>query len=741
MSTQLWTSVDSASIVGGVWQERASNLGILEQSRLIPTKRGRGNLYVLVETVGSFPDHEQIQQRIIGIVREYYRTPGSITAGIRHAIKAANTYLFEENLTGPREQRGVAGVTCMVLKDQDAYIGQCGPAALYHVGKARFQRLPKESTWLSSEMLQDVDIRRHPPLGLRREIEPELFHLHVREADVFVLSSRSLARLASDEEIAHAILDRGAHSVRANVENLARGQDLSLIVIEVLAADQAPVSGRDERVYAQPLPSPQPSLLTKVSSGLRRLFVTPMDEREGFEEEFDEEEEGGGPGLDIDLRAAAESAWRFLTGLGRQLAALLVRVLPDTDSDRRSRRARKGKEVAAAQLDRRWLYAALVIPILVIVLVAVTRFQHQRSLEAQFAELVGAAQEAIAAAESSPDRSAQRTLLTQAMGTLGQALELKPEAAELKAEQQGIQDWLDRLDSVYRIPYFIELQEFPDTETATAQLSRVVVHGIDVYVLDLGVGRVYKYLLNDTRDALQKLEGDPVLLRRGDQRGDVTVDELLDIAWVDAGGLRGTSNLLTVDTQGHVLMYDALLELRPFPTADTSTWRNPVAAVGYFGRVYLLDPQANHVLRYVLTNEGYDGPPSNYFPAETDVSLSSAVDVAIDGNVYILHSNGVISKYQEGSPVPFAQSNMDKSLQAPRRIFVTGFMDEGGYVYVADAGNQRIVQFSKAGEFIQQFRGRDVNDMRDLRGLFVDEEQKQLFLTDGSKLYLVALPD
>ncbi len=741
MSTQLWTSVDSASIVGGVWQETASNLGILEQSRLIPTKRGRGNLYVLVETVGSFPDHEQIQQRIIGIVREYYRTPGSITAGIRHAIKAANTYLYEENLNAPREQRGVAGVTCMVLKDQDAYVGQCGPAVLYHVGRAQFQRLPKESTWLSSEMLQDVDIRRHPPLGLRREIEPELFHLHVREADVFVLSCRSLARLATDEEIAHAVLDRGAGTVRANVENLARGQDLSIIVVEVLPADQAPVSGREESVYVQPLSSPQPSLLTKVSSGLRRMFVTSADEQEGFEEEFAEEEEAEALGLDIDLRGAAESAWRALAGLGRQLAALLVRVLPDTDSGRRPRRTRKGKEVAAAQLDRRWLYAALVIPILVIVLVAVTRFQHQRSLEAQFSELVAAAQEAIASAESSSDRSTQRTLLNQAMGTLGQALELKPEAAELRAEHQEIQEWLDRIDYVYRIPYFIELQEFPDTESAVVRLGRVVVHGIDVYVLDLGVGRVYKYLLNDTRDALQTLEGDPVLLRAGDQRGDMTVDELLDIAWVDAGGLRGTSNLLTVDTQGHVLMYDALLGLRPFPTADTSTWRNPVAAVGYFGRVYLLDPQANHVLRYVLTNEGYDGPPSDYFPEGTDVSVRSAVDVAIDGNVYVLHSDGVIAKYQEGSPVPFVQSNMDEPLEAPRSIFVTGFMDEGGYVYVADAGNQRIVQLSKAGEFIRQFRARDAKNMRDLRGLFVDEEQKQLFLTDGSKLYLVSLPD
>jgi hypothetical protein len=741
MSTRLQTSVDSLSLVNGVWQETASNLGILEQSHFIPTKRGRGNLYVLVETVGSLPDHAQVEQRIIRIVQDYYRTPGSITAGLRVAIKTANTYLFEENLNAPREQRGVAGVTCVVLKDEDAYVGQCGPAVLYQIGKGQFQRQPKDSTWLSSETLQDVDISKHPPLGLRRDIEPELSHLYVREGDVFILASTSLPKFASDDQIANATLHRGAHTVRRNLETLARGRDLSVVIIETMRADQAPLSAREEEVRLRPVTTEQGSLWTRVSSRLRGLSLPSPEGPERFETEIEEEEETESLAPVIDFRATAESAWRSLTKLGRELAALLARVLPETEPAQRTRAARRSREATPAQMDRKWLYAALLIPAFLILLVAITRFQHERSREARFRELLKTVEEAKSGAEQSSIASEQRARLAEALPVLDEALQLKPGDEGLLAEQQEIFDWLDRINRVFRIPYLVELQEFPDTESAKSELSEVIVHGIDAYVLDLGTQRVYKYLLNDTRDSFQSLEGDHVLVRKGDQRDEIVIDELLDMTWVDAGGLRGTSNLLTLDKTGHVLQYDPSLGLRPLPTADNSAWVEPVAATGYYGRLYMLDPKANHVLRYTLTNAGYEGPPGSYFPPETGVSLSNAIDMAIDGNVYILHSDGMISKYQEGTSVPFPQSNLDEPLKTPSCICLTGFMDEDGYVYVADAGNQRIVQFSKAGEFIRQLRSRDPLSLNDLRGLSVDQSDKKLFLINGRKLYVVELPE
>jgi len=80
-------------------------------------------------------------------------------------------------------------------------------------------------------------------------------------------------------------------------------------------------------------------------------------------------------------------------------------------------------------------------------------------------------------------------------------------------------------------------------------------------------------------------------------------------------------------------------------------------------------------------------------------------------------------------------------LKAPCYIFVTGSMDESGSVYVADAGNSRVVQFSKAGEFIRQLRSRDAGHMDGLRGLFVDETAKKIYLIAGNKLLQATLPD
>jgi len=738
MSTELQTNIDSLSIVDGIWQEKASNLGIVEQSRLVPTWHGRGNLYVLVETIGSFPDPARIEKRIIDIISEYYRSPGSVTAGIRAAIKAANTFLFEENLNAEREERGVVGVTCVVLKDQDAYIGQCGPALLYHVGKGQFQRLPQESTWLSSPTLQDVDISTEPPLGLRRDVEPELFHLTVRGGDVLLLASTSLAKSLQDRDVARAATQRHARDVRSALEDATEGQDLSLIVIELIGAEEAAMPEGEGEVPAVAAAGPA-TMVQRVSSGLRGLLAPSAEEPDELEEVFDEEERvvvGRRPS--IDLRSSAQSAWRFVSRLGREAAALLARVLPETEQVGGARPTRRSR-AAAKDGSRRWLYAALLIPVVVLLLVAASRFQHDRARQAEFAQLLQQVQEAQAAAESSPVAE-QRTRLTEALGFLEQAADLRPDDEQVAAKQQEIQLALDRINHVIRMPFLTLLQEFPDTETMRSQLRRVIVQGIDIYVADTGTDRVYKYLLDETSSGLQALEGDPVILRKGDQRNGTTVDELLDMAWVDAGGLRGISSLMVLDQKGHVLDYDPLIGLKPLPTADISQWQAPQAVLGYYGRLYVLDPEANRLLRYILTNEGYDGPPADYFSEESGAPLRTAVDMAIDGNVYILHANGAISKYEQGESVSFPQNNLDRPLQAPTAIYASGFMDEDGYVYVADAGNQRIVQFSKAGDFVQQFVGPEPSAMDALKGVVVDETQKKLFLLNDNKLYLWNLP-
>jgi len=751
MNAKLRTAVDSFSFVDGVLQEKSTNLGAFEPSALLPDRRGRGNLYVHVETIGGFADHALVQQEIMKVAQEYFQTSGSITAGIRTAIKLANAQVFDANLNAPREQRGVAGLTMVVLKDRDAYVGQLGPALLYHIGQGEFRRVPAESTWLSSESLEQVDTDRQPPLGLRREVEPELAHLYVRDGDALILASTVLAKLATDDEIRNAVTYRGTSSIRQSLQEVAKGDDISALVVEVLA-----VGGAEAAESVAPpatVPAERPGLWGKISSGIRESLQTrrtegeapataevaeDVEEEEGWEEEEGEETARQG----VDWREALRSIWGAVAGVGRGLAALLGRVLPEAEPGQRAKRQQARRTASpAAHEDRRWLWVAVLIPVLVLAIFALSRYQHDRARQQYLQQLRTTAQDAKTAAQMTTSPGEQRVKLAQAVAALTEFLGEVPDNAEVETERVELQNWLDRINKVSRVFYFKELKEFPDTETATSRLGTVLVQGIDVYVLDAGMNRVYKYLLNDTKDGLQVREEDPVLLRKGDTHGEVTTEDILDIAWVESTPALGTSALFILDKQAHVLEYEPAAGLKSFPTADNSAWRNPVAMTGYLGRLYLLDSGTNRILRYVLTNIGYDGSPTDYLPAETGANLAGAIDLAIDGNVYVLHADGKISKYSEGAAVAFPQKNLDEPLKEPSCIVVTGSMDESGSVYVADTGNGRIVQFSKAGEFVRQLRSRDAGYMAALRGLFVDEAAKKLYLIDGNKLYLATLPD
>ncbi len=736
MIRKLRTSVEFFSLVDGELQEKAPNISVSERSAVVPQRKGRGSLYVLVETIGSFPDHAQAQRQIVGIVQEYFHTSGSITAGIRAVIKAANVYLFEENLNAPREQRGVAGVTCVVLKDQDAYIGQLGPALLYHIGKGVFQILPRESTWLTCKKLEDVDISRHPPLGVRRDVEPELFHLRVQEGDILILASTPLAKLASKAQMASTVAQGDAHSVCENLEMLARGRDISALVIEIRGVSPTFTEATVERPEA----AHRHGVWRRISSAIREMLVPAAGEAESAEEMVHEEVEKTRALPQIDLKNTLRSIWRSVADVGRKSAILLSRMLPEPEAARRPKRpyTHKDKERTPARVDAKWLWIALLIPLVIVLLLAFSRFQHERARQTHFRQLVQGVEEAKLGAEASATVEEQRTKINEALTLLAEALKLKPQDTSLVEQQKAMLDWLDRINHVKRI-YVRLLKEFPDTETAQCALSTLIIHEKEVYVLDVGIHRVYKYLLNETGDELQVLPIDPVLLRRGEVRDNVTVGELLGIAWVEAGFQRGTSALLILDKGGHTFEHTADTQVKALKTADIGAWRKPVAIAGYYGRLYVLDPGANQLLRYGLTNAGYDGSISNYFKALTDIH--DAVGMAIDGYVYVLHADGRISKYQDGLSVPFPQNNLDEPLRKPTCIFASGFMDEGGYVYVADAENQRIVQYSKAGDFIYQFRTHDPSEMNALKSLFVHEDERKLYLINGNKLYFAPLPE
>ena len=123
------------------------------------------------------------------------------------------------------------------------------------------------------------------------------------------------------------------------------------------------------------------------------------------------------------------------------------------------------------------------------------------------------------------------------------------------------------------------------------------------------------------------------------------------------------------------------------------------------------------------------------------MNLSGAVDMAIDGAIYVLHQDGRIQKFVGGQPEEFQITGLDEPLKNPTAIY-TSLDEEVQYLYIADAGNKRIVQLSKDGQFIRQLKPR-VEDgivFDNLQSLYVDEIGEKMYVLSGNSLYAPNLP-
>jgi hypothetical protein len=297
----------------------------------------------------------------------------------------------------------------------------------------------------------------------------------------------------------------------------------------------------------------------------------------------------------------------------------------------------------------------------------------------------------------------------------------------------------DKLGNVQRLYYLPQLRQYADDGT---NLKSLIVQGVEIYVLDGGNNRVFHHRLDDTGESLQADDESLLLAAQGQiVDEEITIGMLLAMTWMPAGGNRQTSDLLILSSSG-LLEYNPNWGLTTSTTTGGESLVMPAAVSSYFGNFYILDPQANKLLRYLPTADGYSAPPESYFPADQPVDLAGAVDFAIDGAIYVLFNDGHIGKYLSGQPTDdFNVRELDKPFNNPVSIF-TAPNEEVQYIYVADAGNQRIVQLNKDGSFVRQFKPRldEAVSFANLQDIFVDEISGRLYILDSNNLYVGNIP-
>jgi hypothetical protein len=768
------TTVGQVALVGGGWYDQPSNILVDERAGRIGRGRGRGNLYIVVEVTGPATGRDLIARQLIGTMRQvYYDRRGSVTAGLREAIREANTLLLEENRTSLPGERSLAGVSCAVLRDDDLFLGQLGPAAVYLLHEGRPVRFPDRSSWLDDIPPEEMDAVH---LGERHDVNVDLYHNPISTGDTFLLADSTLARSLSPAPWPDILARTPTVDALEQVYNLSDMRDLSMLLVRIGEEEV-------EQVQVQPdVPAPAPVIQSEMEAPVAPL--EPLAERMIAEEmpteptapaetpapaETDLQEESpsalaqvsaGVAGLRLGKRlgAAATAVVAALAALGTGLLSLFKRVVPERSASQQQvtrtstvktaqkKPARRPKERGAADLksvpvQRLLVGVAIAIPVIVGLIVLVAWLQRGQARRAELELLWQQASTHWQQAQSLSDPELARTELAEAQRYLGLLLASQPDHAEALDLHNSIQARLDVINQVQRVSWVGELNSYP----ANADLTRVVVQGAHLFVMDRHNGQVYHHQLDaQLQNALDPGSTDTVLVSTGDQVGEVLVGDLVDMVWMPTGPNRQKASLVILESGGALLDYDpATRQLLPLSVAAYDTWQFPQLVGSHSGRFYLLDSSANQILRYSPTPDGYTDPPEQWL--QTEVDLAGTEDMAIGDSIYLIYADGAILKFSRGVPDTFDISDWDVPPRSPSAIF-TRPPEETRYIYVADRGNSRIVQASKGGQFRQQFRLADesVADSGDplatATSLFVDEISGYAYLLSGQKLYLLILP-
>jgi hypothetical protein len=797
---KLDVAIAQLSIVDGAWQESPDSVAQFDESALFGLTPGRGSLYLVTEVTGDAEGRDVLARELIETTRrEYAASHGSIMLGLTQAVRAANEAIYNFNANSPQEARRIAGITAVILRDDELFITQAGPGLTCHVRGTTLQRCPEASPWFDpdeetlGEMMRS---RSFPtdgavPLGMRSAYTPDQFHVTLQAGDTIVLATRALTHLLTDEELVDTLAHRHPDEIITDLEDLAGAADLSVIALQVMELGTPhPVAEPSSAVSAvlPPIPQPPseeflPPISHPVSTEAKRLADDETFATSGPSMVAGQPEEAGTPAppqvtpavpiparqpIHVDLSPVRTGILRVTSSAMALLASSLARVNwknVSASADRAISNASRAFARAALFLLRSvlpgepkeqllaptkppasetgWRLLAFLFPLVLIAAGGWMWFNakaEQRAVQAaQVTQLLTQAKAQVSTGKglAPVDKVSARDAFQTAITLTNQAKTINPTDASITTVFYSAQDELDKLNG---ISVLLFLPSFATYSDAAAQPARIVTRYPDIYLLDRGTSRLYHYTVNDAGPTVTPTPGDGIILRAGDKAvdrsgSDRLVGNLIDLTWVEPGG-----RLIVIDNTGTFLEYDpSKSKWNAFPARDGDKWSRVTLVSNYAGNLYLVDQGRNQILKYVAA-EGAWTSAVTYFAPGVNVDLSGVTDLAIDGDVWLSRADGSVARFTQGKPNDLPLRDLDTPLTKSVAVVTSEKINN---VYVADAGNQRFVQIDKAsGKFLRQFkpRGQDRDTFNSLKTLAVDEQNKKFFFVNGNQVYLATIP-
>lgn len=146
----------------------------------------------------------------------------------------------------------------------------------------------------------------------------------------------------------------------------------------------------------------------------------------------------------------------------------------------------------------------------------------------------------------------------------------------------------------------------------------------------------------------------------------------------------------------------------------------------YNNRLYLLNKGKNQIVRYALSGDSFD---NSFNWLNEKIDLRNAINLAIDGSVYILFNDGSVQKFLRSQKAEFALESIDPPLSSPTKIMVSETSD---FIYILEPKGKRLAVFNKKGGFILQYKTDKFNDLKDFT---VDEKGKIIYFLNSNDVF------
>jgi hypothetical protein len=177
-----------------------------------------------------------------------------------------------------------------------------------------------------------------------------------------------------------------------------------------------------------------------------------------------------------------------------------------------------------------------------------------------------------------------------------------------------------------------------------------------------------------------------------------------------------------------------------------------VAATDFEERLYVLDTGAAQIWKYYPDGESFTAQADERTVAfNEDADLGKAVDFDIyseDGSLVVIYTDGRIRYYDtrngriEWDENTLLANGLTTPLVNPTSVEIVG-RGLNATIYIADAGNGRIVQVSRpTGQVLAQFRATGADGTELFTGITdfaIAELPLRVFVTRGGTLYSATL--